>query len=643
MLNERGQSAVILALMFMMLLAFVGLATDTGIMYVAYAQLRRAIDAAALGAASQWRENRTQAEMTDTARQYITLQGLTLAKYAPTDPEVIAGTATAGSDKLKIETCVSLFNSTPQNMTEATSSPYSSEPLLCAYPNRKFVRVSATTLVTFSFMQLFGWKDVQLSANTTTEAAALEIVLVIDTSFSMVYDAAPSSQKAVDNPADDDDGDGCVDEPAGAFGCDANSDGWLGDYILPPNYSAKCTITNAASSGITSKLPANFSISGFGIVSPIHSCRPFEWVRDAAMRFVANYVNFPYDRVAIVVFSTPRPLPDNNWDVGGTTGGTYIVQDLINGSTLTSTVTALQNLEPVAIVPCVAAGGTAATIGARSNCGGTNTGGGLRLANAILNGDSSAPQAKYQSAQARQNALRFIIFLSDGAASATDLDAYKPGGGIDYPACPNAPATDANGDGVLDSAPAQSPPNVPDPSFNARSCQDGDGRTYHGPNPLSPTYTDPLYDADDFARYQGFLIQNGKNTIMYSIGLGNEVVQNTGVGTEAGCRTGQTGDATTFPPASYFGYAGFGYAGCNADSLPNGEQLLRFIADMGDGVANPDPCGRLENTLFPGHGFTYPSPAIGQNCGNYYYASAGDVLEKIFTQIAQRIFTRISQ
>ena len=77
-MSESGQSAVILALMFMMLLAFVGLATDTGIMYVAYGQLRRAVDAASFGAASQLREARSITDTTEMAKQYIQLQGLVL-------------------------------------------------------------------------------------------------------------------------------------------------------------------------------------------------------------------------------------------------------------------------------------------------------------------------------------------------------------------------------------------------------------------------------------------------------------------------------------------------------------------------------------------------------------------------------------
>ena len=54
--KEKGQIIVILALMFIGLIAIVGLAVDMGYLYVNYSRLRRAVDAAALSATSQYRK-----------------------------------------------------------------------------------------------------------------------------------------------------------------------------------------------------------------------------------------------------------------------------------------------------------------------------------------------------------------------------------------------------------------------------------------------------------------------------------------------------------------------------------------------------------------------------------------------------------
>src|SRR5262245_659331 len=53
--GQTGQTIVILAFGFIVLLAFVGIVTDVSLMFVRYSTLRRAIDAAAVSAAGQMR------------------------------------------------------------------------------------------------------------------------------------------------------------------------------------------------------------------------------------------------------------------------------------------------------------------------------------------------------------------------------------------------------------------------------------------------------------------------------------------------------------------------------------------------------------------------------------------------------------
>jgi uncharacterized membrane protein len=58
------------------LLAFVGLTVDAGVLFIGMGHLRRGVDAAALAAASQFREGRTFAELEAAARQVISLNGV---------------------------------------------------------------------------------------------------------------------------------------------------------------------------------------------------------------------------------------------------------------------------------------------------------------------------------------------------------------------------------------------------------------------------------------------------------------------------------------------------------------------------------------------------------------------------------------
>ncbi|MBI3244116.1 MAG: VWA domain-containing protein [Chloroflexi bacterium] len=587
-LAERGQSAVILALMFISLLAFVGLATDAGIIYMSFGQLRRAADAAALSAASQLREARPINQITEAATQYVRLQNIQV-----------------GAGDVVVETCadsVPTFGEIPDSKTHGKVLL---DPSICTFPVRKLVRVTVTTNVQLAFMQLFGWRDpIPLTTYAVSEAASLEVILVIDTSYSMVYDSSGSNGV-------DDDHDGCVDETAGQ-GCDANNlnDNWLrqvvdlvpsagdGDGVdLRPNCNlvtaqGNPTIGDPMSGGsglygftygspAQSYLPTEYIPSDVGtIASPIHACRPFEWVRDAAVRFVSTYVKFPYDRVGIVTFAQQSTNPATN--------GMGLIQSVgsTNSTSVTATVNALKAID-VSVPPYCEDPDTDGNPnndwyntlpGALGACYSTDTGDGLKIAKEDLD------------LYSRQNALRFVIFLSDGAATGSLPTAAQAWGAPGKYACPNNLTND------------------PDYFFYRPCSADGNSS-------LSTRHanTDINYDADDYARDQAdVFVDPDKPTILFTIGLGAEVTQNPGVGSDTSCPAAQ----------------------CNSDSLPSGEQLLRYIADQGDGSVGSE-CSRDANWLY--------QATIGTSCGNYFYAQGGANLAAIFTQIADEIFTRITE
>src|SRR3954469_14557328 len=74
--GQIGQTIVIMAFGFIVLLAFVGIVTDVSLMFVRYTTLRRAVDAAAVAAAGQVRRAvATQADLTAAGNNKTVAQG----------------------------------------------------------------------------------------------------------------------------------------------------------------------------------------------------------------------------------------------------------------------------------------------------------------------------------------------------------------------------------------------------------------------------------------------------------------------------------------------------------------------------------------------------------------------------------------
>ena len=234
-----GQAIVIIAMGFVILLGFTGLVVDVARVFTARAQLRRAVDAAGLAAAAQFRLHATQADINNAATE------LMYAHDIVSDTNTFSGMAVTS---LTVQTC----DTDPGDTS------------LCTTPlRRKLVRVTAEANVSMLFLQLLGIPTVSIAAESLSEAAAVDVVLVIDSSESQAYDA-PSMQ-AYNGRSD--------------LSCDPTSFGVIGqDYGLNVN---ACT------------LACNDD--------PSHPCYPFQQVKDAAKDFIDNLYE-PYDRGAVVRF-----------------------------------------------------------------------------------------------------------------------------------------------------------------------------------------------------------------------------------------------------------------------------------------------------------------------------------------------------
>jgi Putative Flp pilus-assembly TadE/G-like len=164
--KSKGQALVILAISFMAILAFVGLATDAGSLYITYTQLKRAVDAAALAAA----ENIKVHSPGETAAQRKT-------KIYEAALEMLKLNQVSNLSSLKVYLCDDAnkpaeFASTCPNLAAGQAA-------------RKLAWVQATQDSPVYFLRLFGIQNVPLTVSSVGEAATLDMVLVFDTSGSM--------------------------------------------------------------------------------------------------------------------------------------------------------------------------------------------------------------------------------------------------------------------------------------------------------------------------------------------------------------------------------------------------------------------------------------------------------------------------
>jgi Flp pilus assembly protein TadG len=215
---ERGQVLVIVALAAVGIIAIVGLALDVGVMFIENARLRRAVDSAALAAALQYRANYDFNDLDRSAIEFLSLNGIH-------DPNAL------------VQVCM-----------DPAPSPIDPDYLhynedLCTDPARKLVGVYATGTAQLAFLPVIGIESAPIAAEATSETASVDVVLVIDRSESMTWDATDTEK--LDPSVCNNDG--------------TSGDGYVGD------------------------------------------CHPLDEVKRAAVSFVEQ-LYFPYDRVSVVTF-----------------------------------------------------------------------------------------------------------------------------------------------------------------------------------------------------------------------------------------------------------------------------------------------------------------------------------------------------
>ena len=190
------------------------------------------MDAAALAAAAQFRVGATTQRLQSAAEEVVHMNGvdptsLTLALCGPADTY-------------------------PDN-------PLCPKP---GAPHRKLVKVTATSQVRFAFLGIIGIPSTQIIADSTSETASVDVVLVIDTSNSMTFD--------------------CLNAGNALYPCSQNN----------PTSSWWPDVCNA----VDTPDPADSAHPYKG------NCLPFDQVKHAAVDFV-RHLYWPYDRLSIVTFA----------------------------------------------------------------------------------------------------------------------------------------------------------------------------------------------------------------------------------------------------------------------------------------------------------------------------------------------------
>lgn len=466
---QRGQAIVLIALAFVGLAAFIGLATDTGILFSSVGALRRAVDAAALSASNQFREGQSQSDMEASARQLIKLN---LPNYdpsfdlpgSPCDPEVTDCIA------VRVQTCAN----------DVTLCPPGSPP-------KKLVRVEADMRVNLAFLPIIGYDFTVIRANAISEAGSVDLVLVIDTSPSMAYDLCSDG---IDNDEDGEFDDCIVFDPPNSAGPDG----------VPESDVQTCT---------DAPLRQN-------------QCEPFATVKEDAKDLVRR-MYFPYDRVSIVGFARTACDPIKQQLQPSECEAVLDLQDAKYECHLKSTpaeqekcvIDRIDDLQ-VELEPKSPPDPDADCLNWEpdpSGCTSTNTGDGLRLA------------GNQYGQFGREDAVWVVVLLSDGVANAGLNTAVSPPEWI----CPSGTWLGFGPpfcqDGVL--SPSLAPPRLDsDPDFDAEDHARKMALFVGCPNEV-PAIPGPCSEPGNGARI--FTIGLGEAVVSYDRGgdptVGGELLQ----------------------------------------------------------------------------------------------------------------------
>lgn len=165
--KERGQALVITAVAFVAILAFAGLVTDVGTLYLNFTRLKRGLDSAAVAAANNIKDSSLPAAQRKTYIHEAAKEMLRLNHV---------------EDIASLETYICDDAGKPAAFDNFCPDP--------GEDKRKLAWVQATQNSPVYFLSLFGVNTIPITTHSIGEAATLDVVVVIDTSESMGSDTS---------------------------------------------------------------------------------------------------------------------------------------------------------------------------------------------------------------------------------------------------------------------------------------------------------------------------------------------------------------------------------------------------------------------------------------------------------------------
>jgi len=180
--KERGQAIILVAISLVGLIAMVGLMIDGGALFLESSRLKRAIDSAAVAAALQFRVEANLSITENTPGLYEAANEFILLNEGET---------------YQIETFIC-------DKSRAGDVDYEHDDLCTESASsfqKKLVRVRGTKDLEFNFLPVIGIESTTITADSVGEAATVDLVLVIDSSFSMTDQTAGDRDPFVCNAA----------------------------------------------------------------------------------------------------------------------------------------------------------------------------------------------------------------------------------------------------------------------------------------------------------------------------------------------------------------------------------------------------------------------------------------------------------
>ncbi len=594
--KNNGQVLVIFAVSLLVLLIFIGLAVDGSQLFLNYTRLKRAVDAAAVAAANDFRRASTLDEMDKAALEILAMHQV--------------DTGPSGAVNIKVYMCDAVNNTTGNPPADGIRDPGLATEVpefykLCPASGlqKKLIYVRAFENSPTYFVSLIGIHTIAISTTAVAEAAPVDLVIVLDTSESMGRDTTGFNPGDF-NPAACNTANNCQPlhdaKEAAKYLINSLYKGYDRAAVVTFDSQAHTRFSLTDSNGdldaASASVDSQVALHDDPPVNKLYA----SWY-NAGTNGRYNPVN-PEDRDNDGADPDPKSNPaadstvctpdGSGWFGGDPNSNTgkpcdYPGPDQLdafdwdqNGSYSGETCAVNPNSDYCKSKTWTDAHGLMSLVSTCSGCGMREA-----TANLVQNG--------------RSNAVWVIVFLSDGLANMSDTPTtypYNAGTGLGIPSnypngfCGGKIDVSGTGAGVN-----YWKSNCVDWDVSTRYCINSDAATCPPGSTHLTGMASPPYSVEDYARDMTDRAALTVSTNAQEL-RGNDI-------------------------AIYS--VGFG------DIAALGEPLLRYMAAVGDdGDRITDPCVGV---------------AAKHPCGQYYFAQNSSDLLPVFQDIASRIYTKISE